>query len=138
MGVELVSHCAGKRISFPPVGQDGTCDNVCNNEGAACVCVDLVQGTWCNIYTDCPTPGPPVPRYWGNTQCNGENDPQHWVIRTGIFTAATDVPLWQSLFDRMSIQTTVSCCTGYDYESQWAGFAYVFNNGTCEQVVDAL
>jgi hypothetical protein len=60
------------------------------------------------------------------------------MIRSGILTEANDMKLWQKLFDRLKIKTTIQCCTGYDYESEWAGNAYTYTNGTCQEVIEQL
>jgi len=43
-------------------------------------------------------------RYWGNTRCNGASTR---TIHTGILTVHADVLLWQQLFDRLRINSTV-------------------------------
>ena len=44
--VKVVSKCGGKWINAGYTDPDGNCDLVCNNQGATCVCTDLVQGNW--------------------------------------------------------------------------------------------
>lgn len=62
-----------------------------------------------------PPPGPPAPpgpgqqpccepRYWGNTECDGVPP---LSIHTGVETVRGDVVLWQNVFDRLHIATTV-------------------------------
>ena len=50
--IPLVKSCVGW-INAGYTDLDGNCDQICNTQGVSCVCVDLVQGNWCNMYTAC-------------------------------------------------------------------------------------
>ena len=60
-------------------------------------------------------------------------------MRGGKFTSSTDVGIFQRFLQAVvpSLNTTVACCTGNDFEAAWAGDALALFP-SCPDVLSAL